>query len=89
MSEGYLTDIDAYKLGVLSTICGSGRITKEDKIDYTAGIIVNKNINDYIKEGDTIMTIYTNKQITKVDNTIFKISKNKIKDTKLILDIIK
>lgn len=89
MSSGYLTDIDAYKLGLLSTSLGSGRMTKEDKIDYSAGIIINKNINDYILQGDTIMTIYTNKKITNIDNTIFKISKTKANNTKLILDIIK
>lgn len=89
MSSGYLTDIDAYKLGILSTSLGSGRITKDDKIDYSAGIVINKNINDYIFQGDTIMTIYTNKEITHIDNTIFKISETKTNNTKLILDIIK
>lgn len=89
MSSGYLTDIDAYKLGILSTSIGSGRITKDDKIDYSAGIVINKNINDYIFQGDTIMTIYTNKEITHIDNTIFKISETKTNNTKLILDIIK
>ncbi len=89
MTEGYLVDIDAYKLGVLSMSLGAGRLTKEDKLDYSAGIIVNKNINDYVKKGDVIMTLYTKKKITNIDNTIFKISDKKNRNNKLIYEIIK
>ena len=89
MTKGYLIDIDDYKLGILSMNLGAGRKNKEDKIDYSAGIIVKKNINDYINEGDVIMTLYTNKEITEIDNTIFKISDKKIEDNKLIYEIIK
>ena len=89
MTEGYLTDIDALKLGMLSMSLGAGRKNKEDKIDYSAGIVIHKNINDYINKEDTIMTLYTNEKITTIDNTIFKISKDRIKNNKLIIDIIK
>ena len=89
MTEGYLTNIDAYKLGVLSMSLGAGRKNKEDKLDYSAGIIVNKNINDYINKGDVIMTLYTNKEITEIDNSIFTISDKKTDNTKLIYEIIK
>ena len=89
LTSGYLIDIDAYKLGLLSMSLGAGRQNKEDTIDYSAGIIVNKNINEYVNEGDTIMTLYTNKEITEVDNTIFKISDKQIEDEELIYEIIK
>ena len=71
MTEGYLTDIDAYKLGILSMSLGAGRKNKEDKLDYAAGIIVHKNINDYVNKEDVIMTLYTKKRKTEIDNTIF------------------
>jgi len=89
MTKGYLTDIDADKLGVLSMHLGAGRQNKEDKIDYSAGIVVHKNINDYINDGEVIMTLYTNKEITNIDNSIFKISNNKINNNQLIYEIIK
>lgn len=89
MTAGYLVDIDAYKLGILSMSLGAGRKNKEDEIDYSAGIIVNKNLGDYVNVGDTIMTLYTNKEITEIDNSIFKISNEKSKDTELIYEIIK
>ena len=81
--------MDAYKLGILSMSLGAGRKNKEDTIDYSAGIIIHKNINDYINKEDIIMTLYTNKEITSIDNTIFSISKTKTKNNKLIIDIVK
>lgn len=89
LTEGYLTDIDAYKLGILSMSLGAGRKNKEDKIDYAAGIVVHKNINDYINKEDIIMTLYTNKQVTEIDNSIFKISDKPTNNNKLIYEIIK
>ena len=89
MTSGYLTDIDAYKLGVLSMHLGAGRQNKEDTLDYSAGIVVNKNINDYVEIGDIMMTLYTSKDVTEIDNSIFKISENKTDSNKLIYEIIK
>lgn len=89
MTEGYLVDIDAYKLGVLSMSLGAGRENKEDTIDYSAGIVINKNLNDYLNPGDVIMTLYTNKEITNIDNSIFKISDKKIENDTLIYEILK
>ena len=89
MTEGYLINMDAYKLGMLSMSLGAGRKNKEDSIDYSAGIVINKNINDYINKEDTIMTLYTNKELSTIDNSIFKVSNNKTNNNKLIIDIIK
>ena len=89
MTEGYLANIDAYKLGVLSMSLGAGRKTKEDTLDYSAGVVVHKELSGKINKGEVIMTLYTNKEITKIDNTIFKISKEKTLKPTLILDIIK
>ena len=87
-TAGYLTNIDAYKLGVLSMNLGAGRLNKEDKIDYEAGIVINKNINDYMEQDDVLMTLYTKKEITKIDNTIFTISEHKTRNTTLIYEVI-
>lgn len=89
MTEGYLVNMDAYKLGILSMSLGAGRKNKEDQLDYSAGIVVHKNINDYINKEDTIMTLYTEKEITSLDNSIFQISEERIRNNKLIIDIIK
>ena len=88
-TTGYLVDIDAYKLGMLSMSLGAGRQNKDDQIDYSAGIVVSKNVGDHINSGDIIMNLYTNRTITNVDNSIFKLADKKNKDHKLIYEIIK
>lgn len=88
--EGYLTDLSSLDLAKLSSTLGSGRKTKEDKIDYSAGIIINKNINDKVAVGDTILTLYSNKDKPIVDEEkLFTISEEKNNNYKLIYEIIK
>ena len=66
-SDGVLEKIDALELGKLSVSLGAGRVKKEDKIDYSVGIKLNKVIGDFVKKGDVLCTIYYNKEFEKVD----------------------
>ena len=89
--SGYLTDISSLEIAKLSMHLGAGRQNKDDKIDYSAGIIINKNIDDYVNINDTILTLYTNKDVPLFDkNKLFKISDNINNDnSSLIYEIIK
>ena len=89
--NGYLTNIDAYKLGTYCLNLGCGRKEKEDKIDYSAGIVLQKNINDYVNTNDLLLKVYTNKKIDNFDDILsyFEISSKKIKEKEVILEIIK
>lgn len=86
--HGYLTNIDAYKLGLLSMSLGSGRKNKEDKINYGAGIVLKKHIHDYIEHGDILMEVHTDLEHFDIDNTIFEISKEDSENDKLIYEVI-
>lgn len=90
-TSGYLTDISSLEIAKLSMHLGAGRQNKDDKIDYSAGIIINKNINDYVNINDTILTLYTNKDVPLFDkNKLFKISDNiNNNNSSLIYEIIK
>jgi pyrimidine-nucleoside phosphorylase len=57
--SGYIERVDTEGYGISALILGAGRNTKEDEIDYSAGIILSKKTGDYVKEGDTIATLYT------------------------------
>lgn len=88
--EGYLTNLHSLEIAKLSSNLGSGRKTKEDKIDYSAGIIINKNINDKINIGDTILTLYTNKELPQIDkDKLFVVSSMPNENVKLIYEVIK
>lgn len=87
-SEGYLVGLDALSLAKISFLTGSGRKKKDDVIDYSSGVIINKDINDYVKVGDVIYTIYSNKKIEDVFYDCYTISNKKNDDIKLIYEIV-
>lgn len=55
--DGHITNMDALKFGRLSLELGGGRKTKEDRIDPSVGIILNKKIGDDVKKGDVLCTL--------------------------------
>lgn len=60
--DGYIESMDAEAIGISSVILGAGRTTKEDEIDYSAGIILSKKTGDMVKKGDLICTLYSDNQ---------------------------
>ncbi len=60
--DGYISSLDNYKIGMAALELGAGRLTKEDKIDFKAGIIFYPEIGSKIKKGDLIARIFTDKQ---------------------------
>ncbi len=58
--NGYISSMDAEKIGISSVILGAGRETKNDSIDMSAGIILLKKTGDKINKGDTLATLYSN-----------------------------
>ena len=87
--DGYLEKISSLEIAKLSSMLGSGRMNKDDSIDYSAGIVINKNIGTPVKEGDVVMTLYTNKEIPNIDiNKLFTIGSNSNTEYKLIYEII-
>ncbi len=58
--SGYVNKIEAMRIGLASQHSGAGRATKEDRIDLSAGIYLNKKVGDKVATGDLLATIYGN-----------------------------
>lgn len=90
--SGYVEKLNAEKLGKAALNLGAGRIKKEDKIDYTAGIVLEKKIGDKVNIGDILAYIHSNKEnIEEAKQMIeasYKISKEKPEEYRDILNII-
>ena len=56
--NGKVITINALNIGKLSCSLGAGRVSKEDSIDYSVGIVLNKLVDDEVKVGDTLFTLY-------------------------------
>lgn len=86
---GYIKEIDAKNLGILSMNLGAGRKEKDDKINFDAGIILNKHVGDYIKEGELLCTLYGDSNYYIDVNSYFKVSKLKPRKKNVIISIIR
>ena len=71
--NGKITEINAEDIGKLACDLGAGRIKKDDKIDMSVGIVLNKKVKDSVKQGDALATIYANDE-EKCKSAIKKIS---------------
>ncbi len=66
--KGYITHMDALKLGIASMHMGAGRMKKEDSINYNVGIVLNKKTNDYVNINDCLCYLH----MDKIDDNIIK-----------------
>lgn len=64
-SSGFIKEIKARTIGIASQKTGAGRETKEDEIDLSAGILLNKKVGDKVEKGEVLCTLYGN-DIAKV-----------------------
>lgn len=58
--KGFVKEINAEEIGKCALKLGAGRETLESKLDLTAGIVLNKKIDDYVETGEVIAYIHTN-----------------------------
>ena len=58
--SGYIVRVDTEGYGIASLLLGAGRNTKEESIDYSAGITLVKKTGDRVEKGDVIAIMYTN-----------------------------
>ena len=60
--DGYIAKMDTESCGIASSMLGAGRETKDSEIDFSAGIIINKKVGDYVEKGDLLATMYASKE---------------------------
>lgn len=78
--SGYIKEINAEKVGRVACALGAGRVRKEDEIDYTVGIVLNKKVSEKVAQGDILGYIHSNNK-----NNIYS-ANEKIQDIIVIQD---
>ncbi|MFJ5964113.1 MULTISPECIES: pyrimidine-nucleoside phosphorylase [unclassified Bacillus (in: firmicutes)] len=72
--SGVVAEIVADEIGVAAMILGAGRATKEDDIDLSVGIMLNKKVGDRVEKGESLVTLHANRE--DVANVMEKIYDN-------------
>lgn len=91
--DGYVTSLDAMAIGLASQHTGAGREKKEDDVDLSAGIVLNRKCGDEVAKGDILCTLFGNdkekiKRASQEAAEAFVIDKNRPKKRNLIKRII-
>ncbi len=60
--EGYLYEMSTEEIGFVAGFLGAGRKTKEDVLDYGAGIVLHKKRGEWVKKGEVLATFYASDQ---------------------------
>jgi len=94
VESGYITEIDAEKLGLVAIELGAGRKKKEDDIDPAAGLVLSKKIGDSVEKGDCLVEIHASmnaklEEIEKMIDESFKLGPDKPKTQKMVYEMIK
>ncbi len=58
VQDGFIQNIDAYKVGIAGVTLGVGRNKTTDAVCPDAGVILEKKTGDSVKKGDVIMRVY-------------------------------
>ncbi|KAF1086504.1 Pyrimidine-nucleoside phosphorylase [Sporotomaculum syntrophicum] len=60
---GYLQSMAAESVGTAAMLLGAGRQTKDEPIDYAAGITLKKKVGDEVQKGDVLAVLHSNRDI--------------------------
>lgn len=61
-NNGYIVHMNSELVGKAAVISGAGREMLNDKIDPSAGIVLNKKYGDYVNAGEPIAIVYGKKE---------------------------
>ncbi len=92
-AEGYIADIDARRIGRAAMLLGAGRETKEDEIDYSAGIELMVSRGDPVEKDQMLARLHHGKkaeleEAEKLLKSAFSISGQPPADFDFIIDLI-
>ena len=60
--DGVIAKLTADEIGMASMLMGGGRQKADDQLDYAVGIELHKKIGDSVQKGESIMTIWSNRE---------------------------
>ena len=62
---GFVEEIDSLSIGHAAMLLGAGRSRAEDRIDFAAGIYLEKKVGDEVAPGEVLARAYSNKEAVK------------------------
>lgn len=88
--SGFISELNALKVGLSCVKLGAGREKKSSQIDYGAGIELYKKVGDFVNQGDALAILHTDsqeklKEAEKVLEEAYRFSENPVDSQSLII----
>lgn len=91
--DGYLSHMDAEKIGAASSVLGAGREKKGDRIDHSAGIVLLRKTGESVKRGEPVAELHTSdrerlSEAEKIFLSALAFSEERPEPARLVYDVI-
>jgi pyrimidine-nucleoside phosphorylase len=91
---GYITQIDALELGMIAGELGGGRQKKDDPIDYSVGMVLERKVGEFVAQGAPLATIHASRieDVTRVHDRVrdaFQLSAEATVPPPLVYEIVR
>lgn len=89
--DGYVSFIDAEKIGLAAMMAGAGRKTKTDPIDHSVGITLKAKTGDKVAKGDVLAILHCNSEDEESKTLIldaYDITNEQIQGKEIVFDVI-
>ena len=67
--DGFVKNIDAYKIAYACKLLGAGREKKSDSIDFSAGVELRKIYGEKVEKGGVLAVLYSDSE-EKLENAL-------------------
>ncbi len=91
--SGYIKEITANEIGKAAMMLGAGRERKDSVINLAVGLVLHKKVGDFVKAGESLLTIHSEEEDVKLIKTILLnniiLTEEVVEKLPLIYEIIK
>jgi len=93
MKSGFVAAVDTYRIGVLATELGAGRLKKEDRIDPSCGFRIFKKVGDRVRKEEKLAEVISDNRAFALSvqgrfGEVYKIVDRRVKKPALIREIL-
>ena len=91
---GYISSMNAERIGTAAQILGAGRATKEESIDPAVGLVMKKRLGDFVRADEPLCIMYVNDD-SKLDSALemfhsaFAYSEKKPEYRPMVYDVVR
>jgi thymidine phosphorylase len=92
--SGFVTGMDAMRVGVAAWRLGAGRARREDAVDFGAGVLWRHGVGEYVRAGEVLFELRTNDEslvegaVRELDGAVV-VSDTAVEPGPLVLDVLR